>query len=63
MFKFHANIGVQVVSGGTKLPREQKWLQTNPCQILVTTPGRLWDHIENTGVFSSRLMGVKVIVL
>ena len=45
LFKFHANIGVEVVSGGTKLPREKKWLQTNPCQILVATLGRLWDHI------------------
>jgi len=63
LLKFHANIGVQVVTRGTKLPGEQKRLQTNPCQILVATPGRLRDHIENTPGFSSRLMGVKVLVL
>lgn len=63
LLKFHANIGVQVVTGGTRLPGEQKRLQTNPCQILVATPGRLRDHIENTPGFSSRLMGVKVLVL
>lgn len=32
-------------------------------QILVATPGRLRDHIENTAGFASRLMGVKVLVL
>lgn len=63
LLKFHASIGVQVVIGGTRLPGEQKRLQTNPCQILVATPGRLRDHIENTPGFSSRLMGVKVLIL
>ena len=63
MLKFHANIGAQVVTGATKLPGEKKWLQTNPCQILVATPGRLWDYIENTPGFSSHLMGVKVLIL
>ena len=32
-------------------------------KILVATPGRLRDHIENTAGFSARLMGVKVLVL
>lgn len=32
-------------------------------QILVATPGRLKDHIENTAGFATRLMGVKVLVL
>ena len=32
-------------------------------QILVATPGRLKDHIENTPGFATRLMGVKVLVL
>lgn len=34
-----------------------------PSQILVATPGRLRDHIENTAGFATRLMGVKVLVL
>ena len=32
-------------------------------QILVATPGRLKDHLENTPGFSTRLKGVKVLVL
>nr|XP_025703886.1 probable protein S-acyltransferase 22 [Arachis hypogaea] len=31
--------------------------------ILVATPGRLRDHVENTVGFATRLMGVKVLVL
>ncbi|XP_027335948.1 DEAD-box ATP-dependent RNA helicase 31-like [Abrus precatorius] len=63
LLKYHPTIGVQVVIGGTRLALEQKRMQANPCQILVATPGRLRDHIENTAGFASRMMGVKVLVL
>ncbi|KAL0379405.1 UNVERIFIED_CONTAM: DEAD-box ATP-dependent RNA helicase 31 [Sesamum angustifolium] len=63
LLKYHPSIGVQVVIGGTRLALEQKRMQANPCQILVATPGRLRDHIENTSGFATRLMGVKVLVL
>lgn len=63
LLKFHPSIGVQVVIGGTNMSAEQKRMQANPCQILVATPGRLKDHIENTPGLATRLMGVKVLVL
>ncbi|XP_057727110.1 DEAD-box ATP-dependent RNA helicase 31-like [Arachis stenosperma] len=63
LLKYHPTIGVQVVIGGTRLALEQKRMQANPCQILVATPGRLRDHVENTAGFATRLMGVKVLVL
>ncbi|KAI7747651.1 hypothetical protein M8C21_032544 [Ambrosia artemisiifolia] len=63
LIKYHPSIGVQVVIGGTRLGLEQKRMQASPCQILVATPGRLKDHIENTAGFATRLMGVKVLVL
>lgn len=63
LLKYHPSLGVQVVIGGTRLAQEQKRMQANPCQILVATPGRLKDHIENTAGFATRLMGVKVLVL
>ncbi|CAA7034919.1 unnamed protein product [Microthlaspi erraticum] len=63
LLKYHPTIGVQVVIGGTRLGLEQKRMQTNPCQILVATPGRLKDHIENTPGFATKLKGVKVLVL
>ncbi|PSS24217.1 DEAD-box ATP-dependent RNA helicase [Actinidia chinensis var. chinensis] len=63
LLKYHPSIGVQVVIGGTRLALEQKRMQANPCQILMATPGRLKDHIENTAGFATQLMGVKVLVL
>jgi ATP-dependent RNA helicase MSS116 len=63
LLKYHRSLGVQVVIGGTKLPQEQRSMQSNPCQILVATPGRLKDHLENTPGFSNRIKGVKVLVL
>ncbi|CAL0307956.1 unnamed protein product [Lupinus luteus] len=63
LLKYHPAIGVQVVIGGTKLGLEQKHMQRKPCQILVATPGRLRDHVQNTAGFATRLMGVKILVL
>ncbi|GAB2217449.1 hypothetical protein Drorol1_Dr00000640 [Drosera rotundifolia] len=63
LLKYHPSIGVQVVMGGTSLGMEQKRIQNNPCQILVATPGRLKDHLQNTSGFATRAMGVKVLVL
>ncbi|EPS74101.1 hypothetical protein M569_00652, partial [Genlisea aurea] len=63
LLKYHPSIGTQVIIGGTRLALEQKRMQANPCQILVATPGRLRDHVENTAGFATRLMGVKVLVL
>ncbi|KAL5220181.1 hypothetical protein ABZP36_024894 [Zizania latifolia] len=60
LLKYHHSLGVQVVIGGTRLTQEQRSMQANPCQILVATPGRLKDHLENTPGFSTRLKGVKV---
>ncbi|KAJ0797496.1 putative RNA helicase [Helianthus annuus] len=63
LLKYHPSVGVQVVIGGTRITTEQRRLQTNPCQILVATPGRLKDHIMNTSGFATRVKGVKVLVL
>ncbi|TVU35904.1 hypothetical protein EJB05_17811, partial [Eragrostis curvula] len=63
LLKYHSSLGVQVVIGGTRLPQEQRSMRSNPCQILVATPGRLKDHLENTPGFSTRIKGVKVLVL
>ncbi|KAG8075627.1 hypothetical protein GUJ93_ZPchr0006g43702 [Zizania palustris] len=63
LLKFHSSIGVQLVMGGTRMALEQKRMHTNACQIVVATPGRLKDHMENTPGFATRLMGVKVLIL
>lgn len=51
--KYHPTSGVLVVIGGTHLDQEQKRMQTNPCQILVATPG---SHAEYTSGFATLLM-------
>ncbi|KAJ4955802.1 hypothetical protein NE237_012585 [Protea cynaroides] len=63
MLKYHDGIGVQTLIGGTRFKDDQKRLESHPCQIIVATPGRLLDHIENKSGFSIRLMGLKLLVL
>ncbi|XP_006648157.1 DEAD-box ATP-dependent RNA helicase 48 [Oryza brachyantha] len=63
LLKYHQGIGVQSLIGGTRFKLDQRRLESNPCQILVATPGRLLDHIENKSSFSVRLMGLKLLVL
>eukprot|EP00252_Welwitschia_mirabilis_P026185 TRINITY_DN8473_c0_g2_i2.p1 TRINITY_DN8473_c0_g2~~TRINITY_DN8473_c0_g2_i2.p1 ORF type:complete len:502 (+),score=86.63 TRINITY_DN8473_c0_g2_i2:35-1507(+) len=61
--RYHSNLGVQVVTGVSKLHLEQKKLEIDPCQILVATPGRLLYHIDHTPGFSKRLMSTKMLIL
>ncbi len=59
--RFGRSLGAHVMSvyGGTAISREKEQLAEGP-QIMVGTPGRLLDHIFNTGIDLSRL---KVLVL
>ncbi|XP_076897637.1 putative DEAD-box ATP-dependent RNA helicase 48 [Bidens hawaiensis] len=63
LLKHHVGIGVQPLVGGTRFKVDQKRLETEPCHIIVATPGRLLDHIENKSGFSARLMGLQMLVL
>ncbi|KAK4726374.1 hypothetical protein R3W88_031291 [Solanum pinnatisectum] len=63
LLKYHEGIGVQTLVGGTRFKEDQKRLECNPCQIIVATPGRLLDHIENKSGFSTRIMGLKMLIL
>ncbi|XP_078440443.1 DEA(D/H)-box RNA helicase family protein isoform X2 [Wolffia australiana] len=59
----HNGVGVLSLIGGTRFKVDQQRLESDPCQIIVATPGRLLDHIENKSGFSLRLMGLKMLVL
>jgi DEAD/DEAH box helicase len=51
-----------VIVGGTKKGAEEKRLMEGT-DILVATPGRLQDHIENLAGFPAVLAGLRVLVL
>ncbi|RZC69099.1 hypothetical protein C5167_032196 [Papaver somniferum] len=63
LLKYHDGIGVQTLTGGRRFKDDQKLLESDPCQIIVATPGRLLDHIENKSGFSVRLMGLKMLII
>ncbi|KAF5205106.1 Atp-dependent rna helicase [Thalictrum thalictroides] len=63
LLKYHDGIGVQTLIGGTRFKVDQRRLESDPCQIMVATPGRLLDHIENNSGFSIRLMGLKMLIV
>jgi len=50
LLTFHRNMKVQVVFGGTKIGRDINFLNKNIPTILVATPGRLLDHMENSKI-------------
>ena len=59
----HHTLASQCVYGGTNMRSEQTRMATRRCDILVATPGRLVDHIQNTPGFAQRLKHVCVAVL
>ena len=59
----HHALKAQVVYGGTNMRSEQTRLASQRCDILVATPGRLVDHIQNTGGCKERLAHCRVAVL
>jgi ATP-dependent RNA helicase MSS116 len=52
----------EVVFGGTNIRTDQRNL-SGPVDILVATPGRLTDHLENTNGFAARLEQLAILVL
>jgi ATP-dependent RNA helicase MSS116 len=58
-----SNLNVVTVFGGTPIKKDQKKLASGRVDILVATPGRLIDHLENTPNFSQRVRGVRVLIM
>lgn len=51
----HPNLKALTMYGGTNINSERKRLESSRIDILVATPGRLIDHLENTPVLLKRL--------
>eukprot|EP00890_Picochlorum_soloecismus_P006246 jgi/Picsp_1/6622/NSC_03965-R1_dead-box atp-dependent rna helicase 31-like len=62
LLKFHAPLSVMAMYGGTNINSERKRLQHTRADILVATPGRLIDHLENSPILLKRL-NIQVLVL
>eukprot|EP01062_Namystynia_karyoxenos_P001359 TRINITY_DN10463_c1_g2_i1.p1 TRINITY_DN10463_c1_g2~~TRINITY_DN10463_c1_g2_i1.p1 ORF type:complete len:759 (+),score=200.31 TRINITY_DN10463_c1_g2_i1:112-2388(+) len=62
LFTFHRGMRTVCVVGGTNMKTEQRQLADAPA-VLVATPGRLQDHLENTAGVSGMLGRVGVLVL
>lgn len=59
----HPLLSVMSVYGGTNIRSEKSRLESKKASVLVATPGRLIDHLENTPVLLRRLSKLSVLVL
>jgi ATP-dependent RNA helicase MSS116 len=62
LLTFHRGTKVVTVVGGTNINSDKNRL-AGDVTILVATPGRLIDHIDNTTGFAAKLASIKVLVL
>lgn len=63
LLHFHAPLSVMAMYGGTNIQAERKRIQSKRIDILVATPGRLIDHLENSPSFLKRMSNLSVLVL
>ena len=63
LLKYHDGLSADCVYGGRKIGTEARRIAKSPPSVLVATPGRLTDHLENTENFSKRLAGVETVIL
>ncbi|CAL8464262.1 g3797 [Coccomyxa elongata] len=59
----HHKLGVQVMFGGTNMNKDINDLQRRAPDVLVATPGRLLDHLQNTETLRPLLSNLRMLVL
>jgi len=60
---YHKWLGTVCFFGGVNIKGDKNALDGKPCDILVATPGRLTDHLQNTKGFSDRLWQLMFLAL
>lgn len=63
LMKFHNKLGVACFYGGTNINKDQNTLREKPVDILIATPGRMQDHLDNTPGFKDRLKRLAFLAL
>mmetsp|Transcript_18945 Transcript_18945/g.21807 ORF Transcript_18945/g.21807 Transcript_18945/m.21807 type:complete len:662 (+) Transcript_18945:177-2162(+) len=61
VLKYHRGLSSLVVFGGTKINRDKALFAKGLPTILVATPGRLVDHLQNTKINESTLLQVMAV--
>jgi ATP-dependent RNA helicase MSS116 len=59
---FHTSFKINCFVGGTNMKTDQK-IAASGSHILVATPGRLLDHMQNTQNFAGRFASLRMLVL
>lgn len=54
LLHFHSGIGVACFYGGSKISGDHRALASKAVDILVATPGRITDHLDNTDGFKKK---------
>ena len=63
LLHFHKNVGVQAVIGGVNMKSQLRRMQNQRCDIMVATPGRLIDHLNNSPGIRQRLANIRCLCL
>ena len=56
-----SDVSTACIFGGTSMAKDRRMLAAKP-DLLVATPGRLWDHMQNEGL-TPRLRGLQTLIL
>jgi len=60
LLHFQKSVGVQVVIGGVNMKTQLRRMNTQRLDIMVATPGRLIDHLQNSPGILNRLRNIRV---